>query len=145
MNTRKLILVEYDEESNEVESNCLVENGELLDFIKFPTQKPLVGDRYLLDKHDRNRFTMEQWEIIENSGSYSPVDRYGATEDVIDGNGGVRLSYSKHIFSHATLNAEMVAFWDMFFSSCEEKQQFIIGLYCDEMDRNHPLFYYQKV
>ena len=131
MNTRKLILVEYDEKGNEVDSNCLSDNEHLLEIKDHSLQHQFVNDRYLLDKCDRDRFTPDQWDIIETFAYPSPVRTWGSEQ--ISGNTIKRRSYN---FSHATLNDDMVVFWDKFISSCVEKQKFVINLFNNGSDRD---------
>lgn len=130
LNSRKLILVEYDEEGKEVDRNCLSENEQLSEiFIPNPelasTLIRCVNDRYLLDKCDRDRFTPGQWDIMEKYEYPSPVDIWTWEDDD-----------EVTTFSNATLNDDLVAFWERFFSSCKEKQKFVQNLFNNGFKRN---------
>lgn len=132
MNTRKLILVECDEEGNEVDSNCLSDNEHLLEIQDHSLKHQFVNDRYLLDKCDRDRFTPEQWDIIEKFAYPTPVDTWGE-----EGNSKYILGRKSYSFSHATLNEDMVGFWDKFISSCDDKQKFVMNLFNNGAGSNY--------
>ena len=124
MNTRKLILVEYDDKGNEVDSNCLCTNEHLIEIYDGSLNHHLINDRYFLDKPDRDRFTIDQWDIMEKFAYPSPVDKWGDGEY-----SKYILGRQSYIFSHAVLNDDVVTFWNKFFSSCKDKQKFVMNMF----------------
>lgn len=111
MNSRKLVLIEYDEDGNEVEKTCLSDNEGLLKV--FSHNSRYIKARYLLDKKDRDFFTNEQWKTIEYFWE-SPVDIYS------DDSGK---------FAYATLNIDRANIWKNFLSESLELQSYVKSIY----------------
>ena len=118
MNTRKLVLIEYDENGNEVDRNVVAENQDLLKV--HGAYDKLIKDRYLLDKHEREFYTSRQWDIMERVGVDGLIGYYAKEKGEYGGFNN---------FHHAEIIEERKLFWDAFFKEPIEKQEYILSLF----------------
>lgn len=118
MITKRLLLVEYDDNGNEIDRIPLAEHEDLLNILSY--NERFVKSRYLLCKEDRSFFTDEQWKTIETYSN--AISIYVSKED----NSGMYIFGPK--FHSAALEEEWKEFWINFFKEPEEKQRFILTL-----------------
>lgn len=121
MNTKKLVLIEYDENGNEVDSNVIMENDELVNAINSGGQR-IIPDRLFLDKKDRDLFTAEQWKIIEQLQGSSIVQIWA------DGRNKYGRLIGEQVFIKANFNKELENVWHQFFKEPQGVQDFISKL-----------------
>lgn len=125
MHTRKLILVEYDEDGNEVDRNVAVENEGLINY--FGEENGFLPYRFLLDKDQREAFSVEQWKIIKDYDNPNLIQLHFKDEWVYS---NPLLGYQSFRgcpkFDYAELNQEAKKFWDSFFKLSESMQAYIL-------------------
>lgn len=118
MNIKKIMIVEYDVDGNEIEKNCLVEHRDIIDLYRGGYNLERFPKRFLLDKLDRDIFTEKQWLTIERSDYPDMIDIHFE-----------KNNFFKIEFIHADINTKSLAIWKSFFKESKEKQKFILGIY----------------
>ncbi|WP_407301696.1 hypothetical protein [Clostridium botulinum] len=112
MNNKKVFIIEYDDNNNEIDRNCIADEKWL-----FKNYYQFVNRRYLLDKKDREIFNDKQWEIIEYFEG-EPIRLYTSMDS----------DYSC-LISNAKLNVDKIEIWKRFFNEPIELQQFVKKIY----------------
>ncbi|KGO15593.1 hypothetical protein NZ45_00900 [Clostridium botulinum] len=112
MNNKKVFIIEYDDNNNEIDRNCIADEKWL-----FKNYYQFVNRRYLLDKKDREIFNDKQWEIIEYFED-EPIRLYTSMDS----------DYS-YLISNAKLNVDKIEIWKSFFNEPIELQQFVKKIY----------------
>ncbi|WP_154826931.1 hypothetical protein [Clostridium butyricum] len=115
MNKKKVYIIEYDDNGNEIDRNLLTDNESLRNLLLL--NQYAVNGRFLLDLNYRSLFSSEQWDFIENFSDIIKV--YIKKDDDFD-------FYPK--FAYANINDEDVALLKELFNGPRERLELIKNL-----------------